>query len=511
MNTATLITFSIYLVGMMAIGVAAYKLTNNLSDYILGGRRLGSLVTALSAGASDMSGWLLLGLPGAIYASGLSEAWIGLGLLVGAYFNWKVTAPRLRAYTEIAGNSLTLSDFFTNRFADKSGMLRAISAAVIIVFFTVYVASGMTAGAKLFESSFEMDYQTALWLGAIVIVSYTFVGGFLAVSWTDVIQGILMALALVIAPIAMIVELNGIDQAMVTIAQLDTVSSAELAKSDWFAGKEPVSYLLSFSFISLMAWGLGYYGQPHLLVRFMAAKSVKHVHKARRIAMVWMLISMLGALFVGFFAIAYFSGTEHANMLALAGNHEKVFIIATQVLFNPWVAGFLLAAILAAVMSTIDSQLLVSSAAITEDVYRQWFKRSATEQELIWVGRISVLVVAFIAIIIAMDKESSVLGLVSHAWAGFGAAFGPVIVMSLVWKSMTARAALYGMITGAVVVIGWVVLQSSVDWMGSIYAMIPGVTLSAIVIAIETQRLPQQDGAILATFDQVQQELKLCH
>jgi sodium/proline symporter len=511
MNTATLITFSIYLIGMMAIGVVAYKLTNNLSDYILGGRRLGSLVTALSAGASDMSGWLLLGLPGAIYASGLSEAWIGLGLAVGAYFNWKITAPRLRAYTEIAGNSLTLSDFFTNRFADQSGMLRAISAAVIIIFFTVYVASGMTAGAKLFESSFEMDYQTALWLGAVVIVSYTFVGGFLAVSWTDVVQGLLMALALVIAPIAMIIELNGIDQAMVTIAQLDAASPELMAKSDWFSGKDPLNYLVSFSFISLMAWGLGYYGQPHLLVRFMAAKSVNHVHKARRIAMIWMLISMLGALMVGFFAIAYFSGTEHASMLAMPGNHEKVFIVATQVLFNPWVAGFLLAAILAAVMSTIDSQLLVSSAAITEDVYRQWFKRDASEQELIWVGRFSVLVVALIAIFIAMDKESSVLGLVSHAWAGFGSAFGPVVVLSLIWKNMTARAALYGMATGAIVVIGWIGLQSSIDWMANIYAMIPGVIISVIVIAIETRRAPQQDKLILSTFDQVQRELKSCH
>ncbi|MCW9015521.1 MAG: sodium/proline symporter PutP [Kangiellaceae bacterium] len=432
-NIATLVTFILYLVMMLGIGVYAYKQTNDLSDYILGGRRLGRWVTALSAGASDMSGWLLMGLPGALYAGGFSEAWIALGLILGAYWNWKITAPRLRVYTQHVGNALTLPDYFTNRFRDESKILRLVSATIILVFFTIYVASGLTAGAKLFEASFGMDYYIALFVGGAVIISYTFIGGFLAVSWTDMVQGLLMAAALVVAPIVMIIELGSIGQVMDVVQQIDQVSGS--VKSDLFAGKSAIDYLFSVSFISLMAWGLGYYGQPHLLARFMAAQSVKEVHGARRIAMSWMTLSMIGAVGVGLFSIAYFNGTETAA--ALANDSEQVFILASKVLFNPWIAGFLLAAILAAVMSTIDSQLLVSSSAITEDFYRGFIKPAASDKELVTIGRIAVLVVAVIAMTIATDKDSKVLGLVANAWAGFGAAFGPVVLISLVWRKMT--------------------------------------------------------------------------
>jgi len=511
MHTATLVTFCVYLVGMLAIGVIAYRMTENLSDYILGGRRLGSIVTALSAGASDMSGWLLMGLPGAIYLYGLSESWIALGLIVGAYYNWKITAPRLRLYTEVANNSLTLSDYFTNRFEDKSNLLRLFSAVVIIVFFTVYVASGMTAGAKLFESSFGMEYHVALWVGAAVIVGYTFFGGFLAVSWTDVVQGLLMMTALVVAPIVILFDVGGISDAAVKISMLDSQTTNEIARGDWFGGTTATEYLLSFSFISLMAWGLGYYGQPHLLVRFMASKSVEHVHKARRLAMSWMVISMLGSLLVGFWAIAYFAGTDTAAMLAEPGNHEKVFIMVSQILFNPWIAGFLLAAILAAVMSTIDSQLLVSSSAITEDFYRQWIKPTASEQELVWVGRFSVLAVALIALLIASDPTSSVLGLVSNAWAGFGAAFGPVVVLSLCWRNMSRNGALAGMIVGAVTVILWIQYKSEYVWMADIYEMIPGVMLSSLAIIVASKFGQGPSGEMLLKFDQVNQRLHSNH
>jgi len=476
-STATLITFIIYLVGMLGIGVWAYFQTRNLSDYILGGRKLGGLVTGLSASASDMSGWLLLGVPGAIYAGGLGEMWIAVGLVIGAYFNWKITAPRLRVYTERANNAITLPEYFTHRFEDNSNLLRVISALVILIFFTVYVASGLTAGAKLFEASFEMDYQVALLIGAIVIVSYTFVGGFLAVSWTDVVQGLLMALALVIAPIVMFVELGSFESIQAGVIAVDST------KTDWFAGKSASDFLLSISFFSLMAWGLGYYGQPHLLARFMAAQSIQHVHRARRIAMSWMVISMLGALLVGYFAIAFFAGSEHAALLS--GDSEKVFILATQVLFNEWFAGFLLAAILAAVMSTIDSQLLVTSSAVTEDFYRVFFRRMATDKELMWVGRIAVLLIAAIAILIAMDKDAKVLGLVSNAWAGFGAAFGPVIVISLLWKGMTRNGALAGMLGGAITVILWISFKQDMGgWMADTYEMIPGVIVSTVLILL---------------------------
>ncbi len=508
MHTATLITFAIYLIGMLAIGVIAYRLTDNLSDYILGGRRLGSVVTALSAGASDMSGWLLMGLPGAMYASGLGEAWIGVGLLVGAYFNWRITAPRLRVYTEVANNSQTLSEYFGNRFEDHSNILRLVSAFVIIIFFTVYVASGMTAGAKLFESSFGMEYQTSLWVGAAVIVAYTFFGGFLAVSWTDVVQGILMLLALVVAPVVMLFELGGISEAVAKIAMLDAQAGLEVLRSDWFAGQSATDFIFSISFLSLMAWGLGYYGQPHLLVRFMAAKSEKHVHKARRVAMGWMTLSMVGSLLVGFLAIAYFAGTEQAAELAAPGGSEKVFILASQVLFNPWIAGFLLAAILAAVMSTIDSQLLVSSSAITEDLYRQKIKPKATEEELVWIGRISVLAVALVAVTIARDPHSSVLGLVSNAWAGFGSAFGPVVLISLVWRGMNRHGALAGMIVGATTVILWIWLQSSYEWMAPVYEMIPGVVMASIAIIAVSILTGKPSDTILQQFDQVAQRMK---
>ncbi len=504
MSTATLVAFAAYLSIMLGIGVWAYFQTRNLSDYILGGRRLGSMVTALSASATDMSGWLLLGLPGAIYASGLSEMWIGVGLAIGAYLNWRLTAPRLRVYTEAVDNAITLPDYLTGRFEDKSNIIRIFSAVVILVFFTVYVASGLTAGAKLFEASFQMDYHWALFVGALVIVSYTFVGGFLAVSWTDVVQGLLMVGALVVAPIVMIAELGSFSEVQAIVASAD--ASSATSRSDLFGGQSPGDFLLSIGFFSLMAWGFGYFGQPHLLARFMAARSVTQVHKARRIAMSWMIVSMIGALLVGYLAIAYFYGGEHQAVLAEDG--EKVFIIATQVLFNPWVAGFLLAAILAAVMSTIDSQLLVTSSAVTEDIYRVFFRKMATDKELVWMGRISVLLVALIAITIAMDKDSKVLALVSNAWAGFGSAFGPVIIISLMWRGMTRNGALAGMITGALTVIVWVAMKPVVGgWVAETYEMIPGVILSTIAIIVFS-RTQQPSSTMLQTFDRVQAALK---
>ena len=500
-QTATLVTFVFYLVMMLGIGVHAYRQTSDLSDYILGGRRLGRWVTALSAGASDMSGWLLLGLPGAIYAAGLGEAWIGLGLLLGAYCNWRVTAPRLRVYTQYVDNALTLPDYFSNRFRDETKLLRIVSATIILVFFTVYVASGLTAGAKLFEASFGMDYHLALFVGGLVIISYTFIGGFLAVSWTDMVQGLLMAAALVVAPIVMLFELGGLEQTLQVGREMDQLAGT--VKSQWFAGKSALDYLLSVSFISLMAWGLGYFGQPHLLARFMAAKSVTEVHGARRIAMSWMAMSMVGAIGVGLFGIAYFNETPQAALLL--NDSEQVFILASKVLFNPWIAGFLLAAILAAVMSTIDSQLLVSSSAVTEDFYRGIIKPHAGDKELVLIGRIAVLVVAAIAMFIALDKESKVLALVANAWAGFGAAFGPVVLLSLVWRRMTMWGALAGMVVGAATVILWIQFKGQLgSSLSQLYEMIPGVILASLSIYLVSMFGPQNVTKVGEDFDHVQ-------
>lgn len=460
---ATTVTFIVYLVGMLAIGLVAYKMTNNLSDYILGGRSLGPGVAALSAGASDMSGWLLLGLPGAVFAAGMNQIWIAIGLSVGAYLNWQFVAPRLRLYTEQAGNALTLPDFFENRFTDDTRLLRVLSAVVILIFFTFYTSSGLVAGAKLFEASFDMSYDSALWIGALVIISYTFLGGFLAVSWTDFVQGILMFLALIIVPIVTVQE----------VGSWDAVTAAAFEKGPGLVDAFHKMTLLGI--VSLAAWGLGYFGQPHILARFMAIKNRRDVPTARLIGMTWMVAGLFGAIFTGFVGIAYFGpeGIEDA---------EKVFILLSQVLFNPLVAGILLAAILAAVMSTIDSQLLVSSSAITEDFYKQILRKEASEKELVWVGRISVLIIALIATLLATDRDSTVLSLVSYAWAGFGAAFGPIIILSLMWRGLSRNGALFGMIAGAVTVVVW---KAQTGGLFDVYEILPGfIVCGAVAIVV---------------------------
>jgi len=460
----TLITFVIYIMAMILIGFFAWLYTKSFSDYILGGRSLGSLVTGLSAGASDMSGWLLMGLPGAIFVAGLSESWIAIGLVIGAYLNWLFVAGRLRLHTEYNGNALTLPDYFTNRFEDKSRLLRILSALVILVFFTVYCASGIVAGARLFESTFGLSYNSALWIGAVATILYVFVGGFLAVSWTDTVQAAMMLFALLITPVFVILSLGNVSAAMDAIAQVNP------AHFDMFRG-------LSFvAIISLLGWGLGYFGQPHILVRFMAADSVKAIPVARRIGMGWMMLCLVGTIAAGFFGIAFFSANPD-----LAGpvtqNGERVFIELTKILFNPWVVGVILSGVLAAVMSTLSCQLLVCSSALTEDFYKVFLRPQASQRELIWVGRAMVMLIALIAIAIAHDPDSKVLGLVSYAWAGFGAAFGPVVLLSVVWRGMTRNGALAGMLTGAIGVIVWK------HWIGlGVYEIIPGFILATLAI-----------------------------
>jgi len=442
-STPMLVTFCVYIFGMILIGFIAWRSTKNFDDYILGGRSLGPFVTALSAGASDMSGWLLMGLPGAIFLSGISESWIAIGLILGAWINWKLVAGRLRVHTEYNNNALTLPDYFTGRFEDKSRILRIISALVILLFFTIYCASGIVAGARLFESTFGMSYETALWAGAAATIIYTFIGGFLAVSWTDTVQASLMIFALILTPVMVVIGVGGFDDS------LEVIKQKSIENVDMFKGLNFVAI------ISLMGWGLGYFGQPHILARFMAAA---------------------GAVAVGFFGIAYFN-----NNPQLAGavnqNAERVFIELAQILFNPWIAGILLSAILAAVMSTLSCQLLVCSSAITEDLYKAFLRKNASQKELVWIGRIMVLVVALVSIALAANPENRVLGLVSYAWAGFGAAFGPVVLFSVMWSRMTRNGALAGMIIGAVTVIVW----KQFAWLG-LYEIIPGFVFGSIGI-----------------------------
>lgn len=490
-STPLLVTFGLYLLAMVAIGFIAWRRTRNFDDYILGGRSLGGYVTALSAGASDMSGWLLLGLPGAMYAGGLSEAWIGFGLILGAYLNWRFVAGPLRLYTERTENALTLPDYFTTRFAEGGRLLRIVAALVILVFFAVYAASGIVAGARLFESVFGLPYGQALWWGAAATILYTLVGGFLAVSWTDTVQATLMLFALILAPIMVMVSTGGFGASVAIIEQVDPT------RLDWFAG----GTLGAVGIISLLAWGLGYFGQPHILARFMAADSVRTIPTARRIGMAWMVLCLLGSLGVGFFGISYF-GANPDEAALMGGNPERVFIALSEALFNPWIAGILLSAILAAIMSTLSCQLLVCSSALTEDFYRGFVRPAASQRELVWFGRASVLVVALVAIWIARDPESRVLGLVSYAWAGFGAAFGPVVVFSLFWERMTRMGAFAGIAVGALTVALWPLTGSA------LYEMLPGVVLASIAVVVGSLLDRPPPAHIVATHRAVRDELR---
>lgn len=474
MQTGTLISLALYFILMLGIGLYAWKKSTDTSEgYLLGGRQLHPAVAALSAGASDMSGWLLLGLPGALYVAGLVEAWIGIGLFVGALVNWIVVAPRLRQQTIDYGNALTIPQFLANRFPDRATALRVISAIIIVVFFTVYTAAGLVGGGKLFMTSFAglfgdtgmSDYMFGIWLTAGVVLAYTMVGGFLAVSLTDFVQGLIMMVALILMPLVVMFGPGGSAGESLTQVQ---------------PGFLDIGYGLTFiGFVSAVTWGLGYFGQPHIIVRFMAIRSKQDVAVARNIGMGWMLVCLLGALGIGLAGRAY----AVRNGLAIE-DPETIFIVLANLLFHPLITGFLLAALLAAIMSTISSQLLVSSSSLTEDFYRLFLRKEASERELVNVGRIAVLLVSIAAIVIAADPDSKVLGLVSNAWAGFGAAFGPLIVLSLTWNRMTGTGAVAGLVTGAAVVIAWIALGWNAEFMGGegVYEIIPGFFASWLAI-----------------------------
>lgn len=495
METATLVALAIYFLAMIAIGLYAYKTTDNdVSGYMLGGRKLSPSVTALSAGASDMSGWMLMGLPGAMYISGLSSTWIAVGLLIGAYLNYLVVAPRLRVYTEIAQDAITIPDYFEKRFEDKTRLLRIVSSLVIVVFFTLYTSSGVVGGGKLFESSFGLNYELGLFITAGVVVIYTLIGGFLAVSLTDFVQGCLMFLALVLVPVAAIDHLGGITE----VNQIVDRINPDLLS--WVGASS------ALAIISALSWGLGYFGQPHIIVRFMAIRSVQDIKVARRIGMSWMLVTIVGAVMTGFVGIAYVAKTEMT-----LNDPETIFIVFSQFLFHPLISGFLLAAILAAIMSTISSQLLVTSSSLTEDFYKAFVKRNASQTELVVIGRLSVLLVALVAIALAFDRNSSVLQLVSNAWAGFGAAFGPLIILSLYWSRMTFAGALSGIIVGALTVLIWIYAPVTVDGQRLsqlMYEIVPGVILSTLTIVGVSLCTKVPAPSIRQLFGKMEQQIK---
>ncbi|MBP3194649.1 MAG: sodium/proline symporter PutP [Cardiobacteriaceae bacterium] len=465
-----LVTFTVYLITVLLIGIAAYYATHNFGDYILGGRKLGGFVTGMSAGASDMSGWLLMGLPGAVYAAGLCEIWIAIGLTVGAYLNWIFVSGRLRTHTEFNNNALTLPEYFANRFGgEHDKALKVISATIILFFFTIYCSSGVVAGARLFENLFNLSYTQAMLLGAGATIAYTFIGGFLAVSWTDTIQASLMFIALCITPVFLIITIGGFSEIS---AEINAASAAQnINYGSLFTGTS----LLGI--ISAAAWGLGYFGQPHILARFMAAESVPALKKARRFSIIWMILCLAGTCAIGYCGIAYFHKFP-AEVAVLDGNPERIFIAFAKILFNPWIAGVLLSAILAAIMSTLSCQLLVCSSAITEDFYKGFLRPDAEQKELVWVGRLMVLAVAVVAIILAADPNNSVMKLVNYAWGGFGAAFGPIVLLSVLWSKLTAKGALAGMIVGAVTVVIWKQLDTG------LYEIVPGFIACGLVAIV---------------------------
>ena len=488
LSAPILTVFVVYLAAMIGVGVWAYGRTRTFTDFALGGRRLSALVAALSAGASDMSGWLFLALPGAVYAAGIGATWIAVGLVIGTYLNWLFVAPRLRTYTERADNAVSLSAYLEERFEDRTKSLRIVSAAVTVVFFTVYVASGLVAGGVLFHQVFGIGFGLGVVLTALAIVIYSCLGGFLAVSTTHVVQGVLMFLALIILPVVAMEALGGfgglshaLDAKAPTL--LDMGSRTRFSGGTWSSGG-PLSVV---AIVSLLSWGLGYFGQPHILARFMGIRSTRAIPAARRIGTGWVIVVLAGASLVGLVGIGQLGKPLH--------DPETVFIALTQALLTPWGAGIMLIAVLAAIMSTADSQLLVSSVALTEDFYRAFLHRRAPDGLLVWVGRLAVVVVTAIACAVAL-KGGGVLGIVAYAWAGFGAAFGPVVLLSLYWSRMTWAGAMAGIVSGAGTVLLWKEINPLLGPLQSgIYEMVPGVlvaTAAALVFGRWVGRPPER-------------------
>ena len=498
MTTSTwyVLAIIIYLFVMLAIGFWSYKQTSQYDDYVLGGRGLNPFVAALSAGASDMSGWLLMGLPGALFLTGFSELWMAIGLTVGAWFNWKLVAPRLRAYSEVANNSITVPSFFENRVHDHSRVLRIVAALVIIFFFTFYVSSGMVSGGRYFESTFQGDYLTGMLIVAAVTVAYTFIGGFLAVSYTDAVQGMLMFAALIIVPVMAIISLDNPADIFSFAAENPYATGGAIENPQYFSLFSGVSAAV---IIGNLAWGLGYFGQPHIIVRFMALRSPADAATGRRVGIGWMALSILGAVFVALAGTVFFTNTDHS--ITDQENYETIFLDMAQIMFHPLVAGLVLTAVLAAIMSTMSSQLLVVSSSLIEDLFTIVKKDKPSDTVMMNLSRTAVVAVAVLAAVLAINPNDSILGLVSFAWAGFGAAFGPLVLFSLFWKRLNAPGAIAGMITGAVVTIVW-----GMTSLGDlIYEIVPGFAAAAIVTWVVSLATAAPRPETTAEFDAAQE------
>lgn len=489
MNASQIIyaTFIVYLIAMVAVGFYFYSRAKRIDEYLLGGRGLGSWVTALSAEASDMSSWLLMGLPGAIYLAGLSESWIALGLVIGTFLNWQLVAARLRIYTAET-KSITMSSFLGNRFKDPTNMIRLFSSAITLFFFTVYASSGLVGAGKLFESVFHINYGVAVLVGMIVMILYTLMGGFLAVCWTDLFQAILMILAIMIVPA---IAYDHIDPTM--------MKEAFALKPGAFNFIPEGAMLWAIvGIISSVSWGLGYFGQPHILVRFMGIRSIKLLPKAKTIAMIWVIISLTCSVIIGMLSIPLYQGLT-------GGNEEKVLIYIVRDYVSPYLGGIILAAILAAIMSTVSSQLLVSSSTLTEDVYAHLIRKyRASGREMMAVSRFCVVLISGLALSLALNGSSNIFKLVTFAWGGFGAAFGPVVIMALYSRKTAWYSALAGMVSGTAVMLVWYFTGMS----SYLYEIVPGFLTNFIVMFVINFIKPNTDKDIIDTFNRVKADVK---
>ena len=508
-NIIVLGAFAVYMVMMIIIGVVYSKSTKNNEDYFLGGRNLGGWTAALSAQASDMSGWLLMGLPGSVYLAGTGEVWIAVGLLIGTILNWYIVSARLRKYTIVAGNSLTIPSFFQNRYRDTKGVIKIVSALIIAVFFTVYTASAFSSGAKLFATLFSDDsnynsvYLIGLGIAALVILIYTFMGGFKAVCTTDFIQGMLMLVAILAVPIvayALLTFSDGFANALIAKGVSSPENYLNFFKND---NGTPVS---AVSIISNLAWGLGYFGMPHILVRFMAVKSNSEIKKSRKIAIAWVVIYLAASCLIGLVARGYLTTQLDA------ATSETAFIRTIQQLFSGngiviFIGGIFLCGILAAIMSTADSQLLVTASAVSEDMYKGVIKKDASEKKALWVGKIAVIIVAVVAFFIALDPNSSIMALVSDAWAGFGSAFGPVVLLALFWKRSNLAGAVSGMAVGALTVIIWDYLPlingGTIYAATGLYSLIVGFILGLVVNVVVSLVTKKPSKEIVKEFESI--------
>lgn len=479
-----IVAFAIYLIMMIVVGAIYAKGNNSSEDYFLGGRKLGGFVAALSAQASDMSGWLLMGLPGAIYMVGVGgDGWVAIGLFIGTVLNWLVISKRLRRYTIRANNSVTLPTYFENRFHDRKKILMTVSSITIVIFFLVYCASALAAGGQLFEAIFGIDYKIALTIGAFVILVYTFLGGFMAVCVTDFIQGTLMLVAILTVPLLALFFLkqDGLTITAGLAAEGNVANSANFLNLMKYGD----SNNNAINIISGLGWGLGYFGMPHILVRFMAVKNEKELKKSKVVAIIWVALSLFFACFIGVIGRAYM------QTALVDGGSEKVFIEMIKKVFleeinTPFVAGLFLCGVLAAIMSTADSQLLVSASSVAEDIYKGLLDKKASDKKVMLVSRITVFAVAILAYIIALNPNNTIMGLVSNAWAGLGAAFGPIVVMSLFWKKTNFAGAVAGIVSGALTVIVWDYIPfvggQTLGSVTGLYSLVVGFAISLICI-----------------------------